>query len=42
MHINQYSLRDDPYDVATDIGKQYGWSQAEIERAEKHVRKHIR
>ena len=39
MHINTYTVADDPYDVAVEIGKKYGWSQAEIEKAESIIRK---
>jgi hypothetical protein len=39
LHINQFSVSDDPYDVAVEIGSQYGWSQNDIEKAEKLIRK---
>jgi len=39
LHINAYSVADDPYDVAVSIGKNYNWSQNEIEKAEKIIRK---
>ena len=35
LHINAYSVADDPYDVAVSIGKKYRWNQREIEKAEK-------
>jgi len=38
-HMSQYSVSDDPYDVAEEIGKEYGWSQKQIEKAEKLIRK---
>jgi hypothetical protein len=43
LHINTYTVADDPYEVATEIGKKYGWNQREIEKAEKIIRaKYIR
>jgi len=39
-YIGAYSVDDDPYDVAVEIGGQYGWSQRDIEKAEKLIRKH--
>ena len=39
LHINTYTVADDPYDVAVEIGKKYGWSEAEIEKAESIIRK---
>jgi len=39
--INQYSVKDDPYDVAEDLGKDYGWTQKQIYRAEELIRKHF-
>ena len=39
LHINQYSVSDDPYDVASEIGKKYNWTQNEIEKAESIIRK---
>lgn len=38
-HINMYSVADDPYEVAVEIGKKYNWTEAEIEKAEKILRK---
>ena len=38
-HMNQYSVSDDPYDVAEEIGKKYGWNQKQIEKAEQIIRK---
>ena len=38
-HMSQYSVSDDPYDVAEELGKKYGWSQSQIEKAEKLIRK---
>jgi hypothetical protein len=38
-NINRYSLKDDPYDVASDIGKKYNWSVKKIEQAERVIRK---
>jgi hypothetical protein len=32
-------LKDDPYDVASDIGKKYNWSVKKIEQAERVIRK---
>ena len=37
-HMSQYSVSDDPYDVAEEIGKEYGWNQKQIEKAEKIIR----
>jgi hypothetical protein len=39
LHINTYSSSEDPFDVATDIGKRYNWSDKEIEKAEAIIRK---
>ena len=39
LHINAYSSSEDPFDVATDIGKRYNWSEQEIEKAEAIIRK---
>lgn len=39
QHINQFSVSDDPYDVAEEIGEEYGWSQKQIEMAERIIRK---
>jgi len=39
-HINKYSVDDDPFEVAKEIGKVYGWSQKQIENAEKIIRKY--
>ena len=39
LHINAYSSSEDPFDVATDIGKRYNWSEKEIEKAEDIIRK---
>lgn len=38
LHINAYTVADDPYEVATEIGEKYGWNQQEIEKAEKIIR----
>tara|TARA_R110000764_G_scaffold61066_4_gene130551 strand:+ start:355 stop:1977 length:1623 start_codon:yes stop_codon:yes gene_type:complete len=38
-NMSQYSVSDDPYDVAEELGKKYGWSQKQIEKAEKLIRK---
>jgi hypothetical protein len=38
-HINQYSSKEDADDIASDIGKRYGWSPAQILRAETIIRK---
>jgi len=38
-HMSQYSVADDPYDVAEEIGKEYGWNQSQIEKAEVLIRK---
>jgi hypothetical protein len=38
-HMSQYSVSDDPYDVAVELGKEYGWSQKQIEAAERLIRK---
>ena len=40
LHIGAYGVDDDPYDVAVEIGKEYNWTQREIEKAEKIIRKH--
>ena len=39
LHINTYSVDDDPYEVAVEIGKIYSWNQKEIEHAEEIIRK---
>ena len=39
-YIGAYGVDDDPYDVAVEIGGQYGWTQRDIEKAEKLIRKH--
>ena len=38
-HMSQYSVSDDPFDVAKKIGKEYGWSEKQIEKAEILIRK---
>ena len=38
-HMSQYQTSDDPYEVAEEIGKEYGWSQKQIEAAERLIRK---
>tara|TARA_R110000824_G_scaffold60050_1_gene160848 strand:+ start:1783 stop:1989 length:207 start_codon:yes stop_codon:yes gene_type:complete len=38
-HMSQYQVSDDPLDVAEEIGKLYGWSQKQIETAERLIRK---
>jgi len=38
-HINTYTVADDPYEVAVEIGKKYEWTQKQIEQAEKILRK---
>ena len=38
-HMGGYSVMDDPYDVAEELGKLYGWSQRQIERAERVIRR---
>ena len=40
-YINRYSLKDDPEDVAVEIGSKYGWNQKQIERAEQIIRKNF-
>ena len=40
-HINLYSVSDDPYDVAIEIGKKYGWTDIKIEKAIQIIRKII-
>jgi len=40
FHINSYRVDDDPYDVAIEIGNHYKWTQKEIEKAEKLIRKY--
>lgn len=40
-YINQYSLADDPYDVAVDIGKKFAWTQKQIEKAEGIISKNF-
>ena len=43
MHMSQFRVSDDPYEVAVEIGEEYGWSQKQIEKAEKLIRrKYIR
>jgi len=39
QHINTYTVADDPYDVAEEIGQHYGWSQKQIEKAERIIRR---
>lgn len=39
LHINAYSVADDPYEVAVEIGKIYNWNQKEVEKAEDIIRK---
>jgi hypothetical protein len=39
QEINTYTVADDPYDVAMEIGKKYNWSQKQIEKAEKIIRR---
>ena len=39
----EITVSDDPYEVAVEIGEEYGWSQKQIEKAEKLIRrKYIR
>jgi len=38
-HMNTYTVADDPYEVAVELGKKYGWNTAQIEKAEKLIRK---
>ena len=38
-HMSQYQASDDPYEVAEEIGKEYGWNQKQIETAESLIRK---
>jgi ribosomal protein L21E len=38
-NINRYSLKDDPYDVAYEIGKKNNFTMKQIEQAEKIIRK---
>ena len=38
-HMSQFKVSDDPYEVAEEIGKEYGWSQKQIETAEKLIRR---
>lgn len=40
LHINSYRVDDDPYYVAIEIGNHYKWTQKEIEKAEKLIRKY--
>ena len=37
--INRYSSKDDPYDVAYDIGKKNNFSIKQVEQAERIIRK---
>ncbi|HRW20996.1 MAG TPA: hypothetical protein P5509_03405 [Bacteroidales bacterium] len=39
QYINQYSVADDPFDVAKEFGEKFGWSEKEIEKAESIIRK---
>ena len=39
FHIDSYKVDDDPYDVAKEIGDYYNWTEREIEKAEKIIRK---
>ena len=38
-HMSQYQTSDDPYEVAEESGHEYGWSQKQIEAAERLIRK---
>jgi hypothetical protein len=38
-NINRYSLKDDPYDVAYEIGKKNNFTLKQIEQAERIIRK---
>lgn len=38
-HINTFKVSDDPFEVAVAIGKIYGWSDLEVEKAETILRK---
>jgi len=40
FHMGAYKVDDDPYDVAKEIGAHYGWSEKNIEKAEKLIRKY--
>ena len=43
IHMSQFRVSDDPYEVAEEIGKEYGWTQKQIEKAERLIRrKYIR
>ena len=39
MHMSQFKVSDDPYEVAVEIGEEYGWSQKQIEKAEALIRR---
>ena len=39
LHMNSYTIADDPYKVATEIGKIYGWNEEEVGKAEDIIRK---
>ena len=39
-YINRYSLKDEPDEVAAEIGKEYGWNQKQIDKAEQIIRKY--
>jgi hypothetical protein len=38
-NINTYKVDDDPYEVAKELGKKYGWDEKKIEKAEQILRK---
>ena len=40
-YISRYSLKDEPDEVAAEIGKEYGWNEKQIHRAEQIIRKHF-
>ena len=40
-HINQYTIADEPYDVAKEIGSEYDWNEKEIEKAEGIIAKNF-
>ena len=38
-HMSQYQTSDNPYEVAEELGQEYGWSQTQIEAADRLIEK---
>jgi hypothetical protein len=32
QYINQYSVADDPFEVAKELGEKFGWSEKKLKR----------